>query len=164
MVQYLKDIKFLFPLLFILLSYTANAQIYPYGFGTKGYYNYTAVTDTAINIGGNSATIKGGNTRIKTSRTDTLSTNKAIQNYMVIVGVDSSMGTDVNFTGLTENTVYSYYHSILVRTVSGDKSVDYYKGTTKTFTTTSTMYAGTYITTSEGKYWSNSDGKLITIE
>lgn len=290
MVQYLKDIKFLFPLLFILLSYTANAQIYPYGFGTKGYYNYTAVTDTAINITTSSATIKGSNSRVKSDKTDPLATKRSVQNWMVygygdttqqlipngtfststgwtlgtswsvgsgvltrisvgmpnsysymtsldtllqngvdkykysfelsgyITGTlylffgseivtftsdgtktgyftrtdfsttpmirfgtwdgfagsidnfeiyysaDSSSGLSKSLASLRESTEYFYKHSILVTANDGDS--DYYEGTTKTFTTDTaeTMYTGTYIVTSEDKYWSTSENKLITIE
>ena len=126
----------------------------------QNFYIYTPSTDTAINITSSTAVVNGSNSRVKSIKTDTLATKLPIQNWIVLVGVDSVPGKITRFTGLTQNTSYSFYHSILVHATDGDW--DWYKGETKTFYIPD-YPAGLYITTLEGKYWITSEGKFITI-
>lgn len=156
-------IKNLLTLVLLLVAIQVNAQVSTL-LSSKGFFDYTPRTDTALSITSTSATISGSNIKTKSNKNDTSATKYAPQNWMVLVGIDSTQGTSKNFAGLTPETEYSYYHSIIVRANDGD--LDYYKGNTKTFTTEAalTMYAGNYVITSEDKYWSTSEGKLITIE
>lgn len=152
---------FLFLVMLSCIVIAQNKVINDYYFWNSGVYStYSPFTDTVVNITPYSATLIGNDNKTKSNKLDTLATKKTPYRYMVIVGVDSLNGKQVTFTGLTGGTEYSYYYSMFIRANDGDS--DYYRGEIKTFTTP-VMLTGTYILTSENKYWTNSNGKFITL-
>lgn len=75
--------------------------------------------------------------------------------------VDSSSGLSKQLTNLTPETEYSYYHSAFVYTAAGDKSIDYYQGVTKTFTTDAAPASENYMVTADGDTMYTSEGDTM---
>lgn len=151
---------FLITLLLTCAIFAQKPYTRIYNAGIYMFYLYTPVTDTAVNITQYSALVKGDNDKVKSDKFDTLATNRSVQNW-IVVGVDSLQGLTRQLTGLSEDTEYSYYHSILVRANDGD--TDYYKGTTKTFTTIS-LPEGNLLATEDGNFVITEDGNYIKFE
>lgn len=83
----------------------------------------------------------------------------SIDNFEIYRTSDSTQSLSKTFSGLIQNTEYSYYHSIFVRANDGD--TDYYQGDTKTFTTASLPVA-LLLATEDGNYIITEDGNYIT--
>lgn len=77
--------------------------------------------------------------------------------------IDSVSGKRVTLNDLQVETEYNYYYSIFVRTNTGDKSIDYYRGETKTFTTLA-LPEGNYLQTEDLIYVVTEDGYYIQFE
>lgn len=93
----------------------------------------------------------GGNTVTADNFTCSVSTNEP----------DSTSGKTVNLLNLVPELTYNYYYSMFVRAVDGD--IDYYKGETKTFTT-SALPEGELLRTEDLIYVVTEDGYYIQFE
>lgn len=87
-----------------------------------------------------------------------------VDNFTFYPIIDSSQVLYKQLTNLVSETEYSYYHSAFVYTAAGDKSIDYYQGETKSFTTDAAPLSSiNYMVTADGDTMFTADGDTMRI-